>query len=340
MIKRTVIGLAALLLSASAFAQNGGFTIPSGGGGGATLGTNTFTGPQTIPAGSATAPSLVIGPSSGGTGFYSVSTTGFGIALNGVALADFAITTPNTWTFSNAAVLSNITINNLFANNAIANTVVNTSGIGLYIGTGSTSGSSSGISLNGGGSGSFPIISGSYNGDTTISPMRQSSGDGNVNIETNSANQLIALSGGGIELPTIGTDSGNTDATICEDTTSHLLYYGSGTLGICLGTSSSIRFKDVWRPLENSGVGLVQVMALMPGTYFYKPGIGDGGKHEQFGFLAENYADVLPKLTRVDSEGKPDGIDMLGLVPILTRAIQEQQKEIEDLRHSIAELRK
>lgn len=332
MIKRTVIGLAALLLSASAFAQNGGFTIPSGGG--ATLGTNTFTGPQTIPAGTAAAPSLVIGPSSGGTGFYSVSTTGFGIALNGAALADYAITTPGYWTFSNIA------INNITANNLLANAITNSSGTGLYIGTGSTSGSSSGISLNGGGSGSLPILSGSYNGDTTISPMRQSSGDGNVNIETNSANQLIALSGGGVELPTIGTDSGKTDATICEDTTSHLLYYGSGTLGICLGTSSSIRFKDVWRPLENSGVGLVQVMALMPGTYFYKPGIGDGGKHEQFGFLAENYADVLPKLTRVDSEGKPDGIDMLGLVPILTRAIQEQQKEIEDLRHSIAELRK
>src|SRR6185312_8965175 len=41
-----------------------------------------------------------------------------------------------------------------------------------------------------------------------------------------------------VQLNGITTDATHTDSTVCQDTTTHGLYFGSGTAGICLGTSS------------------------------------------------------------------------------------------------------
>lgn len=46
----------------------------------------------------------------------------------------------------------------------------------------------------------------------------------------------------------ITTDATHTDATVCEDTTTHQFYFGLGTVGICLGTSS-MRYKTKITPL-------------------------------------------------------------------------------------------
>ena len=129
---------------------------------------------------------------------------------------------------------------------------------------------------------------------------------------------------GGILNTGITADTAHTDATVCEDTTTHQFYFGTGTLGVCLGTSS-IRFKKDVKPSE---VGLTQILALEPKTFWYKNGYGDNGAHEQIGFIAEDVANVLPKLTRYDSEGKPSSVDILGIVPVLVKAVQEQQQEL------------
>lgn len=156
---------------------------------------------------------------------------------------------------------------------------------------------------------------------------------GTTGSSQNTFSSAFTIAGGtGLAaLPLIATDATHTDTTVCQDTTSHTLYFGSGTAGICLGNVSSIRFKDNWTPLGNA---VAQVMAIHPGTWTYKPEYGDPNK-VQYGFLAENYAEVLPTLSRFDSEGRPNGVDMMGLVPILTRAIQEQQAEIEALKRRL-----
>lgn len=135
-----------------------------------------------------------------------------------------------------------------------------------------------------------------------------------------------------MSLPNITTDATHTDSTLCQDTTTHKVYFGSGAAGICLGTSS-LRFKRDWLPLES---GLKEVMKLDLGTYYYKAGFGDSGAKIKYGFNAENVNEVLPDLVGLDSEGRPNSVDWAGMVPVLAKAIQQQQMEIEALKVKLA----
>ncbi len=130
-------------------------------------------------------------------------------------------------------------------------------------------------------------------------------------------------------LPAITSDATHTDTTVCQDTTTHGLYAGSGTAGICLGNVSSIRFKDAWAPLDD---GLSVVLALNPGTWRYKPGTADNGARLQVGFLAEDYARVLPDWTRYDEQNQPNGVDLLAVLPQVVRAIQQLKADNDGLR--------
>ena len=120
-------------------------------------------------------------------------------------------------------------------------------------------------------------------------------------------------------------------ATLCEDTTSHVVYFGSGAGGICAGTSS-LRFKHDVAPLD---AGLKQVLALEPISYKLNADHGDAN-HTLYGFSAEQGGTVLPKLMGTDAQGKPNTFDYLGVVPVLVKAVQEQQAEIEHLKHQLA----
>lgn len=79
---------------------------------------------KTTSAGSAAAPSLVVGNAT--TGFYSVSTTGFGISVNGVLKIDWGITAGSATTLVGPLTCGAI--------NTGANNIVNT-GTSNYIGT-------------------------------------------------------------------------------------------------------------------------------------------------------------------------------------------------------------
>jgi hypothetical protein len=56
----------------------------------------TFSGAIDTAAGSASTPGLAVGNST--TGFYSVSTTGFGVSVNGTNKLDYGVTNVNLWT--------------------------------------------------------------------------------------------------------------------------------------------------------------------------------------------------------------------------------------------------
>jgi hypothetical protein len=131
--------------------------------------------------------------------------------------------------------------------------------------------------------------------------------------------ERIRLVTGGVNLPSLPSDATHTDNTVCADTSTGLLYKGSGAVGICLGTSSA-RFKHDIAPLRP---GLAQIMALQPVSYRYNKGYGDDGARELYGFTAEQVAEVLPKLVGRDAEGRPNSVDWAGMVPVLVRAIQE-----------------
>jgi len=57
------------------------------------------------------------------------------------------------------------------------------------------------------------------------------------------------------------------------------------------------------------------------------------------GFIGENLIEVLPESTIYDSENDEYFTDKSSLVPVLTKAIQEQQAQIDDLKKEIQELK-
>ncbi len=122
----------------------------------------------------------------------------------------------------------------------------------------------------------------------------------------------------------LASDATHTDNTVCVDASNGTLYKGSGTVGICLGTSSA-RYKRDIVPLQ---AGLAEVMRLEPVTYHYLPGYGDGGQKRLYGFTAEQTYGVLPEIVGLDVYGRPNAIDWAALVPVLVRAVQQQDARI------------
>lgn len=121
----------------------------------------------------------------------------------------------------------------------------------------------------------------------------------------------------------LGTDAALTDRSVCQVVSTGELKYGSGVAGICLGTSSG-RYKTGILPL---GPGLAEIMRLQPKSFFLDKAHGDP-KKQMYGFIAEDMVKVLPKLVGLDAQGRPNTADYLGVVPVLTKAMQEQQGEI------------
>lgn len=134
-----------------------------------------------------------------------------------------------------------------------------------------------------------------------------------------------------LAVPLISSDATHTDASVCEDTTSHALYSGSGTLGICLGTSSA-RYKH---GITDLAMGLPEIMALKPKAYYLNKDHGDPRK-QLYGFMAEDVVKVLPKLVGLDKKGQPNTADYLGMIPVLVKAVQQQQVEIAALQKKLA----
>lgn len=132
-------------------------------------------------------------------------------------------------------------------------------------------------------------------------------------------------------LNALPSDAGTTDNSVCVTTGTGVLTKGSGTLGICLGTSSA-RYKENVSGLE---AGLAAVMALNPVSYFYKQGYGNDGAKVLYGLTAEDVVGVLPDLVALDAEGRPNSVDLVGLLPVLVNALKEQQEEIEVLRDAL-----
>lgn len=95
--------------------------------------------------------------------------------------------------------------------------------------------------------------------------------------------------------------------------------------------TSSERYKHDFEPLDS---GLDTVLALETYSYVsnYHPEIG-----RQVGLKAENVATVEPRIVQFDSEGKPERVNYEQYTAILTKAMQEMQAEIVELRRKVNE---
>ena len=102
---------------------------------------------------------------------------------------------------------------------------------------------------------------------------------------------------------------------------------GDGT-GVC--SLSSIRWKTDVAPMPDGA--LAKVMAMRPVDFRYKPEYGDKGKYEHSGFIAEEAIQQVPVDVTIGEDGQPSGFNYPEYTAYLTKAIQEQQSQIDFMR--------
>ena len=106
----------------------------------------------------------------------------------------------------------------------------------------------------------------------------------------------------------------------------------SSASGILQRSTSSLRYKN---SVADATYGLAEVMQLRPVTY---KGNNDGDTVFG-GFIAEEVHSIgLTQFVQYDAENRPDALAYGNMVSLLTKAIQEQQVVIEDLKARIAAL--
>ena len=133
--------------------------------------------------------------------------------------------------------------------------------------------------------------------------------------------------------------------------TGHWGVYCEGNLWYTgtITSTSDARYKSNVEDIDQS---LDLIMQLKPRRYQFKTGVRglSLSKGDQIGFLAQDLEKVIPELVEtnmhdiIDESGvateqvEIKGINYIGLIPVLTKAIQEQQAEIELLSRQVTEL--
>ena len=103
--------------------------------------------------------------------------------------------------------------------------------------------------------------------------------------------------------------------------------------GTSWGAISDERKKKNIKPLE---YGLAQISALKPVRFDYKTEESDGS--ERIGFIAQELLPVIKEAVQ-GSEDTEYSVTPTDLIPVLVKAIQEQQAQIEALRAEVAALK-
>lgn len=139
-----------------------------------------------------------------------------------------------------------------------------------------------------------------------------------------------------IVAPNLASDAGLTDTTLCwkNSATTGTFLKGSGTLGICLGTSGA-QFKTAFAPMIG---GLDEVTKLHLQNYRYKNGFVDSGERMQYGLTAQDVETVLPDLVRHDEMGVAVNYDAGALLFIGLRAIQQLKADNDNLETRLTKL--
>lgn len=139
-----------------------------------------------------------------------------------------------------------------------------------------------------------------------------------------------------IVAPNITSDAGLADTTLCwkNAATTGTFLKGSGTLGICLGTSGA-QFKTAFAPMVG---GLEEVMRLNLQNYRYRKGYGDSGERMQYGLTAQDVDMVMPDLVRRDISGEAINYDAGAFLFIGLRAIQQLKADNDNLEMRLTKL--
>jgi hypothetical protein len=183
--------------------------------------------------------------------------------------------------------------------------------------------------------------------------------NGNVGIGTTTPSSNLTVNGAtdcAIQIQSAGVtkgylwwDSGSSKVGVGPGASNNSFMFNPSTSSVnflnasCNGTTwidaSDSRLKRDIQPM--SKYGLSTVMQLKPVTYFYK---ADKTNHPEVGFIAQEVQKIVPEVvsgTEGDiTKGETLGLSYGNLVPVLTKAIQEQQATIEAQQKQIDELKR
>jgi len=155
--------------------------------------------------------------------------------------------------------------------------------------------------------------------------------------------------GQGATIPAVsiaGASSVNTDVnyTLYSTTaTAYRFYVGyGGTVYATNTTISAVSDQRLKENIQDLDVGLDKIMALKPRKFDWKAGKGKDIKGDR-GFIAQEFEQVFPDLIDEWKDPAPEGEEpyksvRADLIPMLVKAIQEQQALINDLRARVAQL--
>lgn len=109
---------------------------------------------------------------------------------------------------------------------------------------------------------------------------------------------------------------------------------GNVQVGASVIGSSDKTLKKEIKPLK---AGLSEVLKLKPVSFIWK---NDPENDLKYGFIAQDVEKVLNDVVYRNEKNATKGIAYTELIPVLTGAIQEQQKQIESLEARLAKLEK
>lgn len=155
-----------------------------------------------------------------------------------------------------------------------------------------------------------------------------------LTLQSNNANAIVMDTSSNVNITNQAfmaaatSDSGIADSTACLRTSNGQLLKGSGTLGICLGTSGR-QFKTAFTPME---AGIDEIARLKLWNYRYIPGYGDSGERMQYGPTAQDVESVIPDLVRKDENNEAINYDIGAFIPITLHALQQLKADNDNLR--------
>ena len=203
---------------------------------------------------------------------------------------------------------------------------------------------------------SYFNVSGGNVGIGTVSPGKKLDVTGDIRASgeiqstlTTGSGQIRMISGGygafwrndGINTYLLFTEvndqygSWNTLRPVYFENATGITRFGHAVYAPSFLYNSDRRLKEDIVPLSS---GLATTMALSPVSFTWKKGIESSQAGEDdIGFIAQEVEKVVPGIVHTDSTGMKS-IDYIKLSPILVKAIQEQQKEIDELKAAVRAL--
>lgn len=133
---------------------------------------------------------------------------------------------------------------------------------------------------------------------------------------------------GALNAPNLASSSAATTGTLCWTT-------GTGLVNVDTTTTCLLSTRRVKKDVHPLDVGLAEVMKLHPVSYELKPQYDPGHLGRQVGLISEEVGALDDRLISHEKGGAPLGVRYQQLTAVLVKAIQEQQRQIEQLQRRV-----